>query len=260
MNNACVVGYGMVGQATAEVFGIEKHFDIQEERSNITLEEAGKCRLVFICLPTPVDKEGNYHTEEIKKVIQQIEDVGQAPIFIIRSTVFPGFAKGLQQDLQINRVISNPEFLSEKTAVQDMKNPPFIIIGGMEGVFRKEVQAFYEARIKGASVITTDNTTAEMAKLAMNAYFSMKVIFANQTYDACRLLGANYGTVKKILEAHPFGPVNHFEIWFNERRGVNGHCLPKDSKAFANYTGSELLKKVVELNEKYIYLKADYDV
>lgn len=260
MENACIIGYGMVGKATGEVFGIEKHFDIKDELSNITLEDAAKCRIIFICLPTPVDEEGNYKVNEIKHIIKQIEDFGTAPIYVIRSTVFPGFAKGLQVDLQINRVISNPEFLSEATAVQDMKNPPFILLGGMEGQYRKEVQGFYEARIKGAPVIVTDNTTAEMAKLTMNAYFALKVIFANQTYDACRKIGANYETVKKLLESHPFGPKNHFEVWFREKRGVHGSCLPKDSKAFANYTGSELMRLAVLLNERYIFLKDDYEL
>ncbi len=255
MNNACILGYGMVGKAMAEVFGIEKHFDIHAEKSNITLEEAARCRFVFVCLPTPVNQEGEYAVEGIRQIIKQIEEYGTDCIYIIRSTVFPGFALGLQMSLGINRIISNPEFLSEATAVEDVKNPPFIVIGGAEGIYRAEVKAFYEARIKGAPVIETDNTTAEMAKLSLNAYFATKVIFANQTFDGCQMLGANYETVRKVMEAHPFGPKNHFKVWFNGKRGVNGHCLPKDSKAFARYTSSPLVKKVVELNEQYIYLK-----
>jgi UDPglucose 6-dehydrogenase len=255
MDNACVIGYGMVGKATAEVFGIKKHYDHNDDKCNITLEEAAACRLIFICLPTPVDKEGNYLLDDIKAMIRQLEDFQKGSIYIIRSTVFPGFAVGLQRELGINRIVSNPEFLSEATAVEDVKNPPFVLLGGLDGVFRDEVKAFYEARIKGAPVIVTDNTTAEMIKLAMNAYFATKVIFANQLFDACQRIGANYGTVKQALEAHPYGPKNHFTIWFNGKRGVNGHCLPKDSKAFVNYTRSELVQAVVELNQLYIHLK-----
>lgn len=259
MNNVCVVGYGIVGHATAQALGIKKHFDIHEERSNITLEEASKCRLVFVCLPSPVDYEGNYLLDDITQVVKQINDYGNGAIFVIRSTVYPGYAIFLQNQLGINYVLSNPEFLSEKTAEQDAKNPPFIIIGGLEGVFRDELKAFYESRIKGSEVIITDNTTAEMAKLALNAYFATKVIFANQLYDACNIQAnsANYETIKKIFEKHPFGPKNHFKIWFDGKRGVNGHCLPKDTEAFENYTKAPLIAAVNLLNKKYRYMKED---
>lgn len=250
----------MVGKTTAEVFGIEKHFDIHDDRCNITLEDAANCKLVFICLPTPINADGTYKLDEIKAIIKQINDFQTGCIFIIRSTVFPGFALGLQRDLGINTIISNPEFLSEATALEDMKNPPFIVVGGLEGKFRQEVVAFYGARIKSAPIIETDNTTAEMIKLSMNAYFATKVIFANQTYDACRRINANYETVKRALEAHPFGPKNHFNVWFNEKRGVHGHCLPKDSKAFAIYANSELVGKVIELNEIYKFIKDDSEI
>lgn len=260
MDNSCVIGYGMVGQATAKVFGISKHFDVLPERSNITLEEAANCRFIFICLPTNVLPNGAYLTAEMVEVIKDIESFGKTPLYIIRSTVFPGFAVTIQDALGIDRIVSNPEFLSEATAEADTKNPPFILLGASKKEYLDDVAGFYQARIKGAPVITTDNTTAEMAKLTMNAYFATKVIFANQAYDACRKLGANYSTVKEVLEAHPYGPKNHFKVWFNNKRGVNGRCLPKDGKAFAYYTGSDLIKKVIELNEGLVQLKGDNDI
>lgn len=257
MDDICVIGYGMVGKALADVFGIKKIFTRLPEESTINLEEASKCRLVFICLPTPVQEDGTYFTNDIKAIIKQMEGYGNGPVYVIRSTVFPGFAISLMKEFNMGRVVSNPEFLSEATAIEDTKNPPFVLIGGPDGVYRDDVAAFYSARIRGAEIVISDNTTAEMAKLTMNAYFATKVIFANQTYDACRRLGANYSTVKKILESHPYGPSNHFTVWFNDKRGVHGHCLPKDSKAFSYYADSDLVKKVVELNENYKYLKED---
>jgi UDPglucose 6-dehydrogenase len=256
MIDACVIGYGIIGQATAEVLGITKHFDRNSEKCNITLEEASKCRLIFICLPTPVNEHGEYYLDDITAIARQITEYNNGGILVIRSTVFPGFAMHLQKELGINSVLSNPEFLSEKTALQDMKNPPFILIGGLEGQYRDILAAYYNAKIKGSEVIATDNTTAEMTKLAMNTYFATKVIFANQLYDACHgPIGANYETVKRVMEKHPFGPKNHFTVWYNGKRGVNGHCLPKDTRAFANYTGSSLAKLIDLMNTDYIYLK-----
>lgn len=237
----------MVGKAMAEVFGIKKIFTRNEKESTITIEQAADCRYIFICLPTPVNEEGFYFLNDIAAIIERIADQKKENIFIIRSTVAPGFAK------QFNNVIiiSNPEFLSEATAVEDVKNPPFIIIGGKEEKYRNEVQALYQSRIKGAPFIMTDNTTAEMAKLSLNAFFATKVIFANEVFEACSVNGANYETIKRILEGHPYGSKNHFSVWFRGKRGVHGACLPKDSQAFANYAGSELLKTVTHLNKFY---------
>ena len=237
----------------AKVFGIKKYFSL--DGSTITLEEAAKCKYVFLCLPTPINPDGTYNTTDIEAIVKQIEGYGGAGIYILRCTVWPGFAKHLMEQLGINRIISNPEFLTEKTAEKDMKYPPFILLGGANDAFLEDVKGFYEARIKSAPVIITDNTTAEMAKLALNAYFGTKVIFANQLYDSCKKLGANYEKVKDVFERHPFGPKNHFTIWFNGKRGVHGRCLPKDIIAFSHYTGLPLIAKILELNEGYIYEK-----
>jgi UDPglucose 6-dehydrogenase len=161
----------------------------------------------------------------------------------------------LQRELQIDRVISNPEFLSEDTAEKDSKNPPFVLLGGLEGRYLENIKGVYRGRIKTAPIILTDNTTAEFTKLALNSYFATKVIFANQIYDYAQSLGVNYEQVKSTLEMHPYGPKNHFKIWFKGKRGVNGRCLPKDTTAMANYGNLELLKKVLELNENYIRIK-----
>lgn len=248
MENACIIGgLGIVGSNTAKLFGIEKIFDLRG--STITLKEAAKCRFCFIALPTNVDADGTYDTRDIEQIITQIEQYGGAGIYIIRSTVWPGFADHLMDILGIDRIISNPEFLTEATAWQDTKSPPFILLGGAQPNFTEQVKGIYETAVKGANVILTDNKTAELAKLAMNAYFSTKVVFANELYDAAQNIGANYERVKQVLEAHPFGPRNHFTVNFKGRRGVQGKCLPKDTKAFNHYVGARLTKKVMEINE-----------
>lgn len=248
MEEACVIaGLGVVGSNTARLFGIKKIFDLNG--STITLEEAAKCKYCFIALPTNVLEDGTYDTRDIEATIKQLEGYGGAGIYILRSTVWPGFANHLMDILGIDRIVSNPEFLSEATAWQDTKSPPFILLGGAADRFLQEVRGIYEARVKGANVILTDNKTAEMAKLAMNAYFSTKVIFANQLYDVCTNQGANYEKVKEILERHPFGPRNHFDVYFKGKRGIHGKCLPKDTRAFNHYTEMELTKKVMEINQ-----------
>src|SRR3990167_9837764 len=130
MEEACVIaGLGVVGSNTARLFGIKKIFDLNG--STITLEEAAKCKFVFIALPTNVNEDGTYDTRDIESIIKQIEGYGGAGIYILRSTVWPGYANHLMEQLDIDRIVSNPEFLTEATAWQDTKSPPFVLIGGM---------------------------------------------------------------------------------------------------------------------------------
>lgn len=255
MDNAAIIGNGIVGNATGNVFGIEKRFDIDETKSNASLKDIARCRYTFLCLSTPFIDNVGYNTKPIIDLIKQIEEYGANCLYIIRSTVNPGFARHIMDTLGIDRIISNPEFLSQDTAEKDIKNPPFILLGGYIPRYLQEVKAVYEGRIKGAPVILTDNTTAELAKLVLNGFFSTKVIYANQVYDVARSLSANYETIRDVLERHPSGFRNHARIWYKGKRGVNGKCLPKDSKALAFYTGGQLFKKIVELNEEYIYLR-----
>lgn len=252
MDDTAIVGNGVVGNATGNVFGIKKRFDINEQKSNCSLADAAKCKFVFICLPTNfVDNDG-YDTRDFFNIIKQIEDYGGAGIYIIRSTVWPGFARHLMDELSVDRIISNPEFLTEATAEKDSKYPPFVLLGGAIPRYLQEVKAIYEGRVKGAPIILTDNTTAELAKLSLNGFFATKVIYANQIYDYAQRLGANYEKIREVFEKHPFGFKNHSQIWFKGKRGVNGKCLPKDSKALRYYSDGSLIQKVMELNEQYI--------
>lgn len=250
MDNACVIGFGVVGQATAKAFGIDKHFDIDESKSNITLEEAAGYRYIFICLPTPV-KEGNYDTVSIQSTIRQLYEYGFKGYIILRSTVIPGTAKALQEEYKFP-IVSNPEFLDEKTAEYDAQHPGFIVIGAEQQEDTKAVRALYEARFKGADIIETDTITAETLKVSLNAFFATKVIFANEIYELCQKNGANYEKVKDALQKHRYGSKNHFEIWHKGGRGAGGRCLPKDLEAFATYINRNLFDKIVNINRELL--------
>ena len=249
MDNACIIGFGVVGKATASAFGITKRYSHND--SNITLEEAAKCRYIFICLPTPT-VSGACYTKDIYDIIQQISTYPRYAdnVFIIRSTVYPGFNRFLQTSLKIGNVVNNPEFLSEATAEEDAKNPEFIVLGSDNPKYLMDVKALYEGRFKYKDIITTDSVTAELIKYSLNVFFATKVIFANEIYDFARRINANYEVIRQVLEKHPWGSKNHFRIWYKEKRGVHGRCLPKDTEAFSELSNSRLFKVLLEINER----------
>ena len=244
--NTAIVGNGVIGQATANLFGIKKRYDRNPTKSNCRLDDVYNCEFIFICLPTPISN-GRLFTDNIAKITRKLAVKGKT-IVIIRSTVWPGFADSLAMD----NVVSNPEFLSEDKAQQDIENPPFVLIGANNLQVREKVAGLYKSLRRNIPLILTDNISAEAGKLALNGFFSSKVIYANQIYDMCHQIGANYESVRKVLESHPFGYKNHADVWFKQKRGVRGRCLPKDLEGLANFTNLPLFSKLKEINDKII--------
>lgn len=253
MNNAVIIGMGMVGKATAHAFGIKKYIDIVdvEGYEKVGYKEAADNRYIFICLPTPV-KNGAYYVDDILEVIEAIRQQGKQNVFIIRSTVYPGFANYAQEKLGINWIVSNPEFLTEKTWKKDSEHPDVVVIGCDHPVYLKDVEGIYRARYKGVDIMVTDNKTAELIKLAANGLYSTKVVYANQIFDYAKLIGANYEMIKDTLYKRQWIGKNHLDVFHQGGRGAGGKCLQKDLEALADYSNLPLLREVNKLNNSYI--------
>ena len=248
-DKACVLGFGTVGQATALSFGIKKYYS--RSKANITLEEAANCRYIFICLPTPT-VNGKCFTDDIYETIKTIAAFKKQNIFIIRSTVYPGFSRDIQKSLGIKTIVSNPEFLSEDTANEDAKQPDLIVLGGDQDKYLKEVAGLYAGRFKYSPTYVTDSVTAELIKYTLNAFFATKVVFANTIYDYTRSVGGNYETVKTVLEKHPWGSKNHFRVFDKGGRGAGGKCLQKDLESIMLESNSAFFNAVKLINEQLL--------
>ena len=87
--------------------------------------------------------------------------------------------------------------------------------------------------LKSDLTFFVEPSVAEMVKYAKNTFYAVKVIFANQMYDICEGINADWYTVKDIItstQAQPIGP-SHLDPIFGLNRGFGGKCLPKDSNA-----------------------------
>lgn len=250
MQDAVCYGMGVVGKATAKALSIPHYFD--KTGANITLKEAAYKRYHFFCLPTPT-VNGECQRDDIIELIRQLEDLPHDQnVYIIRSTVIPGTARYIQSTLNINSVISNPEFLSEATAEDDAIHPDIVVIGGDKKNYVDDVVGIYQAHIKTAKIFTTDSITAELSKYAINTFYATKVVFANQIFDVAQHIGANYETIKEIMYNRKWIGENHLDIWHKDGRGAGGKCLRKDLDAFGNYSKSKLLETVIRLNDELL--------
>lgn len=248
MQNAVIIGWGVIGKAVGEAFGVNEYYS--RSNSNITLAEAAKRKYIFICLPTPTVDGLNY-TKDIYETVGTLVENGLSKnsIIIIRSTVYPGFNKFLQLAYKIDNIVSNPEFINNDTAIEDMKKPDLVVIGSDNPKYGKDVLALYTARFKYIEPVVTDSVTAELIKYSLNAFFATKVVFANEIFNIAQNTKANYGVIQKVLEKHKWGSKGHFEIFHKGGRGAGGNCLKKDLEAFREISNSTLFTAVQVLNE-----------
>jgi len=246
MNDAVIVGYGMVGKATAHAFGVKDYYS----PSNHTIEksELSRFKYIFLCLPTPT-VDGIQDDSLLRDYIIDISNKNPETIFIVRSTVLPGFCRSFMPTVNIVHV---PEFLTEKTWKRDVEWPSIVVIGGENRDILTEVAGFFKARYKGCKIILTDTITSELSKYALNTLYATKVVFANEIFDYAQKVGANYETVKEVLYASNWVGVNHLDVWHQGGKGAGGKCLEKDLEAFSKESASSLLIEANKINKQLI--------
>jgi len=255
LSNACICGNGVVGRATAKLFGITAFYDILPSLSTVALSDLKSYEYVFICLPTPTI-EGKCQVKPISDLIETIEGGWyytnkDLPTYIIRSTVPPGTADTLMRDLNMDRIISNPEFLSQDTWEEDIKNPFAVVVGGRNYKSLGKVRNLYwQTYGNKCRLISTNNVTAELIKYTLNCLFSSKVIFANTIFDIAERMGGDYDAIKATLESCPMAGSSHWDVWYKGRRGVHGRCLPKDLEAFANWSLEDLFLFLLQASRR----------
>lgn len=227
-----VIGHGYVGESQSFAFSPSfpvKVFDTDELKSTHSLEEVLNSNFVFVCLPTPMRKDGSQDTSFIYNFF---ENASKTPIYIIKSTILPGTTDYLIKKFKHLKIIFSPEFLTQRTAKLDILTQTRVILGGEKKLTNK-VREIYSVRFKNKTIIETDALTAEFIKYMNNTFFASKVSIMNEFYRFAKHLGVDWDTAlygfvsdQRIGDSHldvP-GPDGKF--------GFGGACFPKDINAF----------------------------
>ncbi len=239
-----IVGQGFVGKALK--VGFEKHYKIEtydkfiESKSTCDLPDlVAECEVIFVCVPTPMNKDGSCHTDIVESVIKEINkwsyaywgNIDRKPTIVIKSTVSPGTTERLHKKYKSVDVIFNPEFLTEATFIEDFKNQNRIILGGIRRGTNK-LRQVYSKVFPSTTIVKTGAKYAEMVKYFTNCFLSTKVSFANEMKQICDRLDIDYDKVveyatydERLDKSHwavP-GPDGHY--------GFGGSCFPKDINA-----------------------------
>ncbi|WP_158887955.1 UDP-glucose dehydrogenase family protein [Amycolatopsis anabasis] len=213
---------------------------------------ASEAEIVFLCVPTPMGRDGAADLTTLESVVTELRDV-LAPgcVVVTKSTVPVGTAvhiDGLLGRTDV-AVVSNPEFLREGSAVHDFLNPERIVIGSEVPPAAERVAVLYKEL--GAPVVQTDSASAEMIKYAANCYLATRLSYVNAIAELCEHLGADIDDVTRGMGLDQrIGP-----SFLKPGPGWGGSCLPKDTHALlrtAEALGCDfpLLRATIDTNHR----------
>ncbi|MEM4998245.1 UDP-glucose dehydrogenase family protein [Priestia megaterium] len=212
--------------------------------------------VIFIGVGTPEKSDGSANLSYVYGVAEQIAaSVEKDCVVVVKSTVPIGtndkieslIKSQLKHDVNVY-VASNPEFLSQGTAVKDTLHTSRIVIGVEEdaaGETLKEVYKNFDAPI-----VVTNRKSAEMIKYASNDFLALKISFINEIANLCEIIGADIEDVARGMGYD--GRIGN--KFLNAGIGYGGSCFPKDTKALhwlANFHDYELktVKAAIDVNE-----------
>lgn len=234
-----IVGQGFVGNAVYQKF--KKYYDVltndlDKNKSTSTLETlVSNCDVIFLCLPTPMKKNGKCDVSIVENVLQEIDlltdNYETKKTIVIKSTIVPGTTNKWNDVYESLDIVFNPEFLTERNAIKDYDNQSRIILGGPRPATTELKQIFSKVFPK-ATIIKTDSTHAEMVKYLTNNFLSVKVSFANEIYQLCDKLNIDYDKVVEYATYDERLGKSHWGVPGHDGDfGFGGHCFPKDLAA-----------------------------
>ena len=225
--------------------------------------------VTFVFVPTPSEGDGSYSSRYVEaaseKIAEELKHKNSFHLVVIRSTILPGTTerriKPLMESISGKKcgrgfgLCYNPEFLAIGKVISDFLNPDVILIGESEP---KSGELLYEIYRKvcqnSPPIVRTNIYNAELAKISLNTFITMKMSFANIIAEVCeKIPGGDVDVISSVLG-------------FDSRIGreyltgglaYGGPCFPRDNKAFASFSEevgckARLSEVIDEVNEDQI--------
>lgn len=250
--NILIVGHGFVGQAVH--YGFSNYpVDVVDPKYGTELPGNGgeDYDVIFVCVPTPMGEEGYCDTSILDSVIDNLK-CGSKPLIVIKSTVPPKQISSKYGWRQ--RVVYNPEFLTERSAAEQFVDPQFHIMGGGKQDC-EELAEIYEKHslCNPCPVHIMTMEQASFVKYAINSFLAMKVTFFNQLFDCVKQRYQEYEPIVKAVGSDKRIGHSHTKVpGFDRKRGYGGACFPKDTSAFIKeFPQLTLLEECVKINNQY---------
>jgi UDPglucose 6-dehydrogenase len=211
-----------------------------------------RARLLFVAVGTPPTYSGDADLSAVHAVVESMP-VSDRHALVMKSTVPVGTGAAIRrifkaQGKEAFAYVSCPEFLKEGSALEDFLHPDRVVVGDDGDWAGDAVVELYHPL--DAPLVRTDVASAEMIKLAANAFLATKISFINEIANVCEETGADVAEVARGMGLdHRIG--THF---LRPGIGFGGSCFPKDVSALKQLAGNsgyhfQLLTAVIEVNE-----------
>lgn len=231
-----IIGYGFVGKATSQ---LQKKYKIEIYDPNVEKYcnnfFAFEKDIVIVCVPTPT-VNGEVDVSIVEDAILKWQKFKKAnSILVIKSTIPAGTIERFCKKYSTNRIVHNPEFLTQRTANEDFMNPLEVIVGGdkdcSEQVIKMYKNFYNNSNIKYYCISSSE---AELLKTLRNSFYATKVSFFNEVYELCNSIKIDYQKFIEVFTlngAHPWVGSQHTKVPGPDGLfGFGGACLPKDSE------------------------------
>lgn len=266
--NIAVVGHGYVGRAVDLGFdhrinpNIRKHIIDPQYQFNIdqfpsyyksVSELTGQqIDVAFVCVPTPFGDNGAVDGSIVEEVVNELIGIENC-LIVIKSTVTPDIVTALHE--KCDRVIYNPEFLTEKNALHDFVNLPMHIFGGV-GIHCDALWRVYEEYsqcIKGVPHYVVSPAEASFIKYGINSFLASKVLWMNQFKEITDKHDVDFEAIISGMMGDPRIGNSHMRVPGPDgRKGFGGACFPKDTNALVQFGGGfKILEDVINYNNEY---------
>lgn len=243
-----VIGLGSVGWSV--IHGLSRHhrcygYDIEGRHR---WKDILKTDIVFICVSTPIGADGRLDCGNIHAVLKRLAEESYQGIVAIKSTVTIGYMEKATNEFPNLRLVYMPEFLRERNSYTWFLNPDRIVVSGEPRNIEEALSYFSWA--EEAEVLRMDHRSAEIGKLAHNAFIATKVSFTNEIERICREHSGNPRDVMSVIWAdRRVKSKDHLTPGLGP---YGGKCVPKDTHDLIESTRSAILLQAVEQVNKSI--------
>lgn len=256
--NLAIVGYGFVGSAVDYGFpDCEKTIIDPKLGTSIELLKDKHIDVTFICVPTPMGSDASIDASILIDTVEKTVKYTDG-LIVIKSTVIPSIVDEIVQ--LSDRIVYNPEFLTEKNAALDFVNPPMHIFGGVREStdWLLSIYDTFSICKKSCPVFHVTAAEASFIKYGINNFLMSKVLWFNQFHDIIQKYGSvDYDTVISAMKEDPRIGTSHMQVPGHDgRRGAAGSCFAKDGPAFAMFAKAldedfTILEEVLRRNQSY---------
>lgn len=238
-----VIGLGFVGSAIFQSFrqkglrvlGYDKYKDSH------SFESCLQADIMFLCLPTLFcETSGRYDLSSIHEVCDRLQASQYHGCVLIKSTVEPETTEYLAKMYENLSFLHNPEFLTARTAFQDVHSQKHIILGAttrtrpehIETVTRVYAESYPDAKISHCT-----STKSESCKIFVNSFYALKVQYFTELYLHCQSTKhCDFSRVRDLMLANDWIHPMHTNIPGPDGQiSYGGHCFPKDTNALQSY-------------------------